>query len=810
MAIQAKNSRESQTVKWLLLFLTLTLGTDLFASVKISDRHRALSPNDLRDFHNQFVIASNVHQMRVFIEINGQELPPKNAGRRFFFLAINSRTTGIHLLMDKVSSASIGKSQDKLVGELKANYLQGGLSLALSQLSRSISKKPNVFKNIGKRMGLVLLLLGLALICIQMAHSKRGLAPLGFGLLIVGWLIKYFDLYFDPLLAFPRDNFRSNYLAFAYVGEYLRQLGDYPVWLFNGEGGMWLDALINNYLLLAPSRLPAYWIALKTNLDLNAIYKVVIILGSQAIFLYGSFRLARKFLEAKYAYAIISLMVISSPLIGTLHQEQDLALMTILPFIWLSFFAVLKNERYLLVLGSLVGLAFLIHYPHILLIYFILVGACSLCFQRSRSVLSRFLHQMKSNRLLAITALAMMIVSCTPTLYLFVKYAGNIKSDFRGQSDKIEISSYADYMKMRAIYETSAYPTDLLSYILGPGHGAAKKRSLLDDKGFFVSPTVLFVLFISILFLFRSMGFQVLLIAGLAWVTLGVYAGAPRALWHIFPGIKLFRQWYHFYPLLNYHLIVLIAAVLLNLSTFKNKTKLWSGVALFALLILSRLVSPLFSIPALAILLGILLIPNKKTWKPKALAFGCTAWMLFGSLPWAFESTNDYTDWSRSLVERGTPNQSEYLVSLFQYGAPFFNVANPRGLGKVQKQQGLQWYTQNGVRLVQPGELQMSYKNRVFQIEILKRPPLTKGIFIHQFNDNNWVGFPPIINSSKNTLAIPLDETDSFISLQRKPTAFLWLRFLCWIPLLLSLLNLLNFWPRPFSQVKTRKAEGFA
>jgi len=200
-----------------------------------------------------------------------------------------------------------------------------------------------------------------------------------FILVVVGWLTLHADLYFNPHVFLPRDNWLLNFPMFAYISNWLKHLGTLPTWVFTKQGGSWIEITNINYLTLLPSRWLGTLLAITTDIPMNSLWKVSSLIFGQAIFYIGIFLLTKKLFKETLAPWLAVFLAFVSPLnFAVLHQEQVLALLICIPFQWLLFFECPNSKWARVGLFSLIGFSFNLGYPQHFVCYYAvcLIPAC--------------------------------------------------------------------------------------------------------------------------------------------------------------------------------------------------------------------------------------------------------------------------------------------------------------------------------------------------------------------------------------------------------------------------------------------------
>jgi len=548
----------------------------------------------------------------------------------------------------------------------------------------------------------------------------------------LAWIFYHRDLYFHRAQLLPRDNFYFHEPMFGYVATYLRQFGSFPDWFYAGNPGTSLAPLANNYLLLMPHRLLGVMLAASTPLPLNSVYKFSVLILGTSLFLVGIYLFARRYFgSAMLALLTVWVALTSSVSLIFFFAEQALATVFYVPFFWYLLAQCRQRASTVIGLGAVMGLSLNGHYPQLLILYYALALLISWAFGG---------RPFFSPKLLAWAAFAFLI-SASPVLYSYAKYHDGLISPYRRQTQSIDAPDYAEYLKVNRAQFTSVEPTNFLFYRGFRGQLEPVRMETLDVNAFYLSPLLPFLFLVSFLFL-RHRVAQFIFIAALAVLACGIYGPAPRALWSLLPGIRFFRQWYYFLPLLNLHLLFLMVGVV---------AALWA-----------RLPSPTLRRLSLLVL-------------------------ALSTLPSALSQMDEVRT---QLKKNSTPDRSAsdpaFAHDLFQGGGQA-SLAFPGALDLPRTESLLRegrahWVLDSGVtRLATDRDLTVAIVGDRFDFDVSKRPPDSHSLLLTQFDDGNWSGGTEA-GSVRGLVQYAARET---IAVGRSPSVWIFLVGLMWLPLAL-------------------------
>ncbi|MDD4005119.1 MAG: hypothetical protein PHW69_07955 [Elusimicrobiaceae bacterium] len=614
--------------------------------------------------------------------------------------------------------------------------------------------------------------------------------------LAVGWLLKWHGIFFRPDYFLPRDNCIFMYPYFAYAADYIRQLHSFPAWLYNSSGGAWIEIFANNCLLLMPHRLLGAAAGAFTELPLNFIYKVSFLIVGQGIFLSGLYFLGRRLLRGLEPALLVFLTFLSVGT-GMLHQEQVLGTLFYLPFIWLAALKAREDESFIIAAGALAGLALNNHYPQLLLIYGLGMVLCGyFLIEGAKPLLSAFVKKVRLRTWgLALSA---MLICAAPLIYSCARYYGRLDSPIRKER-RFSSRSYAEYLGMNREKLASLAPANFILYA-GARHSPARIETC-DGNILFATCALPLVLILSCWLPFPLKKFQLGAIAFLGLCGIGIFGPLPRLFFHVLPGMKMFRQWYHFLPLLTLHLLVL---VLLVLRGFENTP--WRAIAgragILAGTALLVTATPWLAWPftvCAGIAVGLKFFIEKKLLNPGFLKAFALCWLIGGSIWWAGPKWQAITDVmaiatdSYVIHKNGNPIQL-IMLSLYAPNIATIRDYDAKDTETIFGADGICLLEANRRgRKLDPREYSVTAARNGFSVHLTAPPPPDSSLVFMQCNDGGWRAADlagqtlPIANTPakpgriSNFIQIPL-KAGQTVTIQRKLSPWHLMITLMWLP----------------------------
>lgn len=394
-------------------------------------------------------------------------------------------------------------------------------------------------------------------------------------------------LYFHSRsLCIVRDNIFYQMPDYVYFANSLLHGFGFPRWLPWG-GGVPIGLTLIPFFNFLPHRLVGYLLYILLPFSPVVKYTLTILLG-MIITGIGWWLFLYKLTDSRYSATFGSLMIFwGGTGITIFHQEQILATMVWMPWIALTILQIRKHFNYILVLAVLVGFSMTVHQPPIQLLSFIflllaliLTGKIEWLFYADK------LKQGKWPTL--VMAILLFFLAVSPIFYTI-----KMQKDFSGpvRGEQVKAITYESYINLGQGFSSAPF-VYFQSYI-----ASLKVPDLIQSPTDPPSgdPSALFVTFIGLIFaalgiIFRRKAAAPIVIVLLlsAWATLGFKAYLPQTLFKIkFPYIGFFREWYHFFVVVNFSLSALGAlgcSYLLQSKKIKKQQLLLIGIVIFAVM----------------------------------------------------------------------------------------------------------------------------------------------------------------------------------------------------------------------------------
>lgn len=373
------------------------------------------------------------------------------------------------------------------------------------------------------------------------------------------------------------DSHDNHYPFFHYVATSIAEHAQIPSWL-PISGGIDFGVYHINYFPFLPHRLVGYLLVALFPVSTVIAFKTQMLIGV-LMFSFGWYAVVFQLTRSQHAAFWGTLCVLMGGTGITLHQEQVIASCHLLP--WFTYCLLKTSEKpsYFLPASAMFGMGLSSHYPQIQLIAMSLVALAILLSHRKSfaTVLSRM------KNLLPLMGF-LFILGCLPSLYVW-HYSSELASGVRG-SEQLTPTTYEEYIGLNTQQMSSA-PPRFISQYLNPGYKGQPEYEVrgyegkpeIDSFGMFVGRASLLLLVLAVCWHSASNPILkptiTMAIVALAFVflelTLGInsHIAIPKLLYYLkFPFISVFRQWYHFFPFLNFCLALLAAIGFIKLRTY--------------------------------------------------------------------------------------------------------------------------------------------------------------------------------------------------------------------------------------------------
>ena len=417
-----------------------------------------------------------------------------------------------------------------------------------------IGSCPNIF--------LSLLIAAISVILVLIWQRKRGSIP--YPLTWVPYLLAVF-----PFILFrelPAGDSHTYYFpAFESILNAVRDGNLFPQW-FPVNGGIRVGVYHIVFITTIPHRILGYYIYSFLPFSPVIIYKLGYISGV-ILMCYGWWLVLNHFTRCRPAAYFGTLMIMMGGTGITFHQEHVLGSTYLIPWFVLSVLKIKENSRYIFPTVILFGLGLTTWFPQIVSIsmgLFVLVIALF----SPAAIKKMFLAQKRS----ALILLILFTLSLLPAIYL-LKNIHNLDCDIR----MVTAHTYPDYLKLNQSGQSSAISSYFHQYINPTVREADIEGygEMPDRCSFFVGMIALVLVLFGIIFMPRKALPIIILLVFFTALTLGINCpvSIPRILFLLrFPAINVFREWVHFFPMINFCLSALAALGLAALVRGRGKS----------------------------------------------------------------------------------------------------------------------------------------------------------------------------------------------------------------------------------------------
>lgn len=365
------------------------------------------------------------------------------------------------------------------------------------------------------------------------------------------YLFITFGFVFSNVLPGP-DSQTNHFPVFQFFAEALVNGFGAPTWL-PITGGVDVGYYHINFFPFLPHRLAGYSIAALFPVSMVTAYKLQLVLGV-LLFAYGWYAVIAHLTRSQYAAFWGTICILMGGTGITFHQEQVIATSHLLPWFTFCLLKLREQRLYILPAGTLFGLGLSTHYPQIQLIAMSLVAIA--IFLWHRPVLASVFSTAKK---FSYWVALLVFLGSLPSLYIWY-HGDTLASSIRGM-ESLQPVSYEEYDRMNKQQVSSALPWYLSQYV-HPYHEETNHRTSghEDLYGMFIGRISLLLCIVGLMFR-PALALPVLVLsAAFAELTMGInsHLALPKLLFKSgFPFINVFRQWYHFFPLLNFCLSLL-------------------------------------------------------------------------------------------------------------------------------------------------------------------------------------------------------------------------------------------------------------
>lgn len=344
---------------------------------------------------------------------------------------------------------------------------------------------------------------------------------------------------FSPYL--PSGDIDFHVPMFSYMAEHF-SAGRVCPWIASA-GGIRTGFVHISDFLTVPHRLTGYFLYTMTGMGAEFAYRLQFILG--VLFIgFGWWLVLKKLTGSRYAAFFGALMVMLGGNGMTFHQEQALATQYLAPWFVLSLMKVRDDRSFILPAAAIAGLGLSTHQPQLQMIAMVLTGVVF------AAVSPATVRAAWRVRWFGAAAVCLIVLAALPSAYL-LHHLPSLVSPMREMDDLLACTTLQQYDVLTGQQIASA-PRRYLEQYFMPRFGA---ESGADCCAFFVGRPALVMAAAGVALNFRAALVPVFLAACFMVLTLGLNSPGmvPRALFLAgVPYINVFRQWYHFFPLLNF------------------------------------------------------------------------------------------------------------------------------------------------------------------------------------------------------------------------------------------------------------------
>lgn len=390
-------------------------------------------------------------------------------------------------------------------------------------------------------------------------------------LVCIPYLIVIYPYLHSPYLPPDGDTIKNFFREFDYLAKAVAHLHYLPEW-FPSCGGIRLG-FFHLMSVSLPYRLFGYYLYAIIDGDVMFPYKLQYILSILCT-CFGWWLVLRRLTHCRYAAFFGTLMILMGGTGLAFYQEQVVSTIYLIPWLLLSIMKIQDDSSYIFPAAILLGLSINAHLPQIQIIswglFIFLVSILN-----PRPVTRLYKERMKS----ILVIMLLFILAILPTLYL-ARNINNLSSPHR-KSEKIFVKdTYEEYLETNCEGYSSAVPEYFKQYIDPVYWGPVNKYPgipPLDCQAFYVGRLAFILIIIALIFNFRKAMPILILLICFVLLCLGKNSIIPvlKFFYTIhFPFLRIFREWYHFFPMVNFSLSALAAVGLAALVRFSRRNKI--------------------------------------------------------------------------------------------------------------------------------------------------------------------------------------------------------------------------------------------
>lgn len=420
--------------------------------------------------------------------------------------------------------------------------------------------------------------------CILGLIKKRSL--LHYLVVCIPYILVIYYFLRSPTLPPDGDTYKNFFREFNYLANAVASTHFLPAW-FPSCGGIRAGFFHIISAFTLPNRIFGYYFYAVSPGNIMLAYKLQYAAG-MILACFGWWLVLRKLTGSLYAAFFGTLMILMGGTGTAFYQEQVVATIYLIPWFVLSIMKIRDDSLYIFPAAALFGLSLNTHLPQI---HMISCGLFVLAAVLAGWGPLKKLHKERKRSLPLLCVL--FILAILPTIYLVLNLH-NLSSAHRA-SEKIFPQTYQEYLDTNSEGYSSAIPEYFMQYIKPVYWGpvdAHPRIPPLDCQAFYVGRASFLLILIALALSFRKALPALLLLIAFSMITLGKNSPLPVLKFFYvihFPFIRIFREWYHFFPMVNFCLSALAAlgvAALARLCDRNRITKIVFFIIIVPLLLI--------------------------------------------------------------------------------------------------------------------------------------------------------------------------------------------------------------------------------
>ncbi len=365
------------------------------------------------------------------------------------------------------------------------------------------------------------------------------------------------------------DSAWLQYPTFEFVARSFAGGRFLPPWLPQSSG-IRIGLLNINVPFDLPHKAFTYFLYSLFPLPLPTVYKLQYLLGVMTFSLGWWLVLLRITRNRPAAYFGLLMITLAGTGI-TFHQEQVVATAYLLPWFILALMSTEKHPLWLIPAAVIFGLGLAFHYPQIQAASFALVALTL--------ALAGFWHPvraMNAGKRYLLPALALAFIATGPALYVWSQ-SPRMASGLRGMDIDDRPRDFGEYLHLQR-GASSASPVYYYQYFAPRWEKAGGEMPPIDVRdrcAFFVGRAGLILAVTGLILGLPKTGAAGVLVVIFSLLSIGINSPVPfpRYFFQLrLPFFDVFRQWVHFFPMINYSLSLLAAVGVSRLTKIGGRT----------------------------------------------------------------------------------------------------------------------------------------------------------------------------------------------------------------------------------------------